>query len=628
MARTNPKRLSDKDAGADVLKKFRIAEEHWSQFHKEAATDHTVFSLALPVKAPQGYNVIYPDTGRTIVTTAADHIAADSPKVQVPEAGLSKTAQERSERLEKGLQAALYRSQSALLENPLRTLCINALWSGMMVAQGPIFDADAWGLEPVESDSKTYDGTYADAVDAYQSTKKVAWPFFWRPVDPRYFFPDPGTTGKKWVIVSYQRTAGDIQYQWPQWDMKLKGSSVALTEQTLLTWYEYWSETERIYMVGSEVIDRAPHRYGKPPFQVRAAGYGEDSGLPHERFRSILWAARSLLLAEIGAWSHRDALIRRTAWTQMLAAKGSGFDSLEPGTVKEIDQEILKDPNLIRAVTEINPIAIQAVDGEIASLTHQIQRATFPDVVQGFGVSRTGYGNNSLVAQAKVKYAVVVINLQSLVQEFLADLAHCVEHVVQEDVPVWGHTKWGEADAVLKPSDVSGLRYVVVTINPKLPADRANEVEIGGALLDRGVIDRDYYLQEFVGVENPGEMRIRVLRDRALDSPEIQRVLSFAAALKGGYMEYVLNQASSLGMDPAALLSILGFGNPSQQAPAANQGAGAPQNVAAQRQAAGGGPTMFGGAQKAQPQAPGPQQAVRDQVTPGLAIRGPQAANV
>lgn len=614
------KKKSETLAAEDVLAKFRVAENYWKPLHSEMETDKAIFNLALPVRAPDGYNVIYPDTGRTIVMTAADHVAGDSPKVQVPEAGLSKAAQDRSERLEKGLQAALYRAQAALLENPIRTLVINGLWSGMMVAQGPIFDAEAWGMEPVESD---YDDgeAYADDRDEYEDNKKVKWPFFWRAIDPRYVYPDPGTCGKKWVIVSYERIAGDIKAQWPQWDMRLKGTSSdqPLPEDAKVQWYEYWDETKRIYMVGGEILDQRPHRYGKPPFQIRSAGYGDDSGKPEERFRSILWPARSLLVAQIGAWSHRDALIRRTAWTQMLAPKNAGFDSLEPGTVKELEERFLADPNLIRAVSEINPVAISAVDGEIASLDFQIEKATFPNVVQGIRAKgiNSGYGQNSLVAQAKVKYGAVAVNLKSLLEEFLVDLAHCVEKVVEEPVPVWGHTQWGSVDSVLRPEDIDGLRYVVVTVNPKLPADRANEVEIGGAMLDRGVIDKDTYVQDFLGYENPGEMRIRVLRDRALDSPEIQRVLAFAAALKGGYLDFVMDQAATLGIDPGTLLSVLGFGNPSQQAPAANQGAGAPQNVAAQRQ--GSSPTMFSGTQKTQPGSP---SAVRDAAVPGVSIGG------
>lgn len=588
-------------AAEDVIRKFTTSETYFKQLHGEMEYDNRIFELNLPVKAPNGFNVIYPDTGRTIVMTAADHIAGDSPKVQVPQMGLTKKSQDRSERLEKGLQASLYRIQSDGTENPIRTLVINGLWSGMMVAQGPLFDADEWGLVPVGSDYEGSDA-YKDALDEYETNKRINWPFLWRAIDPRYFFPDPGTMGKEWVIIHYERTAGSIKEQWPEWSGKLKGSNVPVPDDTLLEWYEYWDESRRIYMIGSDILDQRPHRYHRPPFQVKSAGYGnEASAFPHERFRSILWPARSLLLAEIGAWSHRDALIRRTAWTQVLAAKGSGFDSIEPGTVKEIDERFLTDPNLIRSFSEINPVAIQAVDGEIASLSQQIQKATFPDVVQGIrakGIA-SGYGQNSLVAQARVKYGAIVVNLTSLIQEMLVALAGCVENVVEEPVPVWGKTKWGMLDATLTPDDVSGLRYVVVDINPKLPADRANEIELGGVLLDRGVIDTDFYLQEYVGVEEPGQMRIRVLRDRALNDPSIQRVLALHAALKGGYIDYVMEAAKDIGMDPTQLLSVLGFGNPSQQAPAANQGAGNPQNVAAQRQ--GGQATLFGGNQNAQP---------------------------
>ena len=199
------------------------------------------------------------------------------------------------------------------------------------------------------------------------------------------------------------------------------------------------------------------------------------------------------------------------------------------------------------------------------------------------------------------------------------DFGRCVQYVVDEPVYVWGQTKWGMVDAVLKPSDINDLRHVQVTVNPKIPADRANEIEIGGVLMDRGAIDLDTYIQDFVGYENPGEMRQRVLRDRALQSPEIIRVMALWAALKGGYIDKVMEMAQMIGMDPGALLAALGFGNPSQQAPAANQGAGAPQNVAAQRQ--GNSPTMFSGTQKAQP-VPGSPADVRNAAVPGLAIGG------
>lgn len=605
---------------SDILAKFKTAETYWGPLHNQMERGNKIFNLELPVTAPAGYNVIYPGTGNTVVMTAADHITGDAPKVKVPEAGLKKDAQRRSEVLEKGLQAALYRFDATTTENTQRTIVINGLWSGMMVSQGPIFNGEAWGLEPI---AEEYDSvaSYNEDRDGYDTDKRVNWPFLWWAPDPRHVYPDPGTTGKKWVIVHFERIVGEIRAQWPS--AKLNGSDgKPLPDDFKMQWYEYWDENYRVYIAGNEELDSRKHRYGKPPFQIRSTGYGNDSSpRPEQRFRAIFWAAESLIQAEIGAFSHRDALIRKTAWSTMLAPINSNFKSLEPGTIQYDQRENLENPAMIRSVSEINPIAIQSVSQEIQELDFEIQKATVPNVVQGIrakGIS-SGYGQNSLVAQAKVKYGAAVRNLTTLMQEFLVDLAHCVEYVVQDDVPVWGHTKWGMMDAVLNPTDIDGLKYVVVTINPKLPADRANEIEIGGVLLDRGVIDTDFYLQEYVGVENPGEMRIRVMRDRALQAPEIQRVMSLWAALDGGFIDEVLKMAVAIGMDPGMLLAILGFGTPQQQTPATNQGAGAPQNVAAQRQ--GGSATMFGGAQKSQP-APGSPSDVRNQAAPGVPIGG------
>ena len=64
-------------------------------------------------------------------------------------------------------------------------------------------------------------GDYSDTAEyeeekaEYETNKKVEWPFFTRALDPRNVYPDPGTVGRKWVIVRYQRAAGSIKQQWP-----------------------------------------------------------------------------------------------------------------------------------------------------------------------------------------------------------------------------------------------------------------------------------------------------------------------------------------------------------------------------------------------------------------------------
>lgn len=634
----------------DIMARFQDAQQYWGLLHAEQNTDRTMFNLQQTVSVPQGYNVIRPATANSIILTAADHIAGDAPQVEVPPSGISKAAQDRSERLEHGLQDALWRFQSGHVENPLRSLVITGLWSGMMVSQGPIFDGAEWGMIPVESEYGEGE-TYEYAKSEYEDNKRTSWPFFWRVVDPRYVFPDPGTVGQEWVIVSYQRTAGSVKQQWPSWDMRLKDMSrqdKPLQSGTLINFMEYWDAKYRAYIVGAgarlggftgtgvssssgQFLDGPrEHRYGKPPFQIRSMGYGEDAGLPHERFRSILYPARSLINQEIAALSQLDAMMRRTAWSVVMTPIGSGFDSIEPGTIKEMDPDAIEKT---KPFSEIQPAVIQSLMAELQFLSEQIQGATFPDVLQGISAKgiHSGYGQNSLVAQAKVKYGAAVTNLQGLLADFLIDFTRCVEYVVGEPVPIFGHTRWGAVDSKLSPEDVSDLKKVNVIVNPKLPTDDANDIAIGQILLGLGAIDMDTFVEKFAHFQFPGEMKIRVLRDKALMSPEIQRVLALAAALENGYIDYVMEAAQKLGMDPGMLLATLGFGVPTQtgqggfggqqgaqQAPP-QQAGGQPQNVSPQMALPQ--QSLFGGNLKPQPQA-GSQRAVRDQAAPGLAING------
>jgi hypothetical protein len=636
----------------DIMARFQDAQQYWGLLHAEQQTDHTMFNLQQLVSVPQGYNVVRPATANSIISTAADHIAGDSPQVEVPEAGLSKDAQSRSERLEHGLQDALWRFQSGHVENPIRSLVLTGLWSGQMISQGPIFDGAEWGMIPEES-KYTDTEAYKLAKDDYDDTKRTEWPFFWRVLDPRNVYPDPGTVGLQWVIVNYQRTAGSVQQQWPSWDMRLPGMSKSdkpLQSGRLIQFMEYWDEKYRAYIIGAgapgggaftgtaaftgtgsqqQFLDGPrEHRYGKPPFQIRSTGYGEDAGLPHERFRSILYPARSLINQEIAAFSQLDAMMRRTAWSVVMTPIGSGFDSIEPGTVKEMEPE---DIDKTKPFSEINASVIQSLMQELQFLSEQIQEATFPNVVQGVrakGIT-SGYGQNSLVAQAKVKYGAAVVNLQALLADFLIDFARCVQYVVGEDVPVFGQTRWGVADSTLKRDDIGDLRKVLVTVNPKLPTDDANDIAMGQILLGLGAIDLDTFITDFAHYQFPGEMRVRIMRDKALMSPEIQRVISLAAALESGHIQYVMQAAQTIGMDPGQLLATLGFGVPTQQGQggfggqlgaqqqAPQQVGGQPQNTAPQMAVPQ--QSLMGGNMKPQP-TPGGQSDIRNAVAPGISI--------
>lgn len=630
----------DKDSALSLLS---LADSYWGDLHGEMSIDYDITQNNQVIAVPKGYDAYYTGTASSTIGAAADHITGDRPSIAVPEASTAKTARDRSERIEKGLQAAQTQVDSKQTDNIRRTVVVNGLWSGMFCTKGPIFQAEAWGVTPTQ-DKYSGDGAedeYQSDLDLYLQKKKLNWPIYRRAVDPRYIFPDPGTTGRKWVLQKYLRNVGEIKDQW-DWDGRTDGmgkKDPPLPDTAMVDFVEYWDEHYRIYIVGNQMIDQVrEHYYGKPPYQIRSAGYGIDTGTPVERFRSIIYPARTLISAQIAILNQIIAITRRTAWPMALQPTGAGLDEVAPGKIKDIPMEYI---DKIRAFDIHNPQIITGLIQVYDTLGSQIEEATFPNVVKGIraqGIA-SGYGQNSLVAEAKVKFGPAVTNLEALEQDYNIALAHCVQHVIEEPLPVWGQTKWGMLDAVLDPEDLKDLRNVVVTINPKMPTDRANEVAIGQILLQLEAIDKATFIQDFAGYGQPGEMLERIASDKAMASPEIQRIINLAAIMENGYFDYLLEAAKKLGMPPGQLLQILGLGAPPGGGAPPGETPGQPNSVAAQIGVRPAVPSqsILGQPNKAQPngpltgslsarpreaQTPGSATNVRDRAVPGVSIGG------
>jgi hypothetical protein len=557
----------------EVLDMAKDDEKFWGQLHGEQEIDHIKFRLLQTINVPEGYNRVRPSTGNSVVMTLADHVAGDMPQTKVPEANLTKVAERRSEKIEKFLQASHARFLSAEPVNQVRTMAINFGWAGMAVSQGPIFIPDVWGTTPERGSFESAE-EYEDAMAEYEATKKMKWPFWWRMIDPRFAYPDPGTIGKEHVIIQYERIAASIRAQWPEWTGYRTGTTTKLANSQRVHWVEYWDTSYRMYIAGGEELDTSKHPYGKPQFQIRAAGFGDDTGEPHERFQSLLYPARSLLDQEIRCLTQLDAVMRQAAWSTVLTPENSGLKAIVPGEVQYLKRE---DIAATRPFTEVRGEVVQALLAEHDIISQGIEDATFPSVVKGVrakGVG-SGYGQNSLAALGKIKFGSVAVACQTLLQEFNEDYLRCVERVVGESVPVWGQTEQGFIDFEIKPEDIAGYYYNIVTLNPKLPIDRANEIQIGSVLYNngQGVIDAATYLSDFGGYEQPDELRVKVLRDQVMRLPQIQQILMIAALEETGMLDYVLQKAREFGMDPLAMMQALGLIQPPSPPPQGPGGA-------------------------------------------------------
>ena len=606
-----------------ILNRKTEGERYWGALHGAQDMDDQYFNLRRPTWAPKPYDadIIYPPTGNSIVTTLADHVAGDSPQIKVPEANLGLRAQGRSERLEKGYQGALARFRATADVDPIRGIVTSFGWAGQVVSKGPIFDPSSWGLKP-ESDDYSDGDSYEDAMNEYEARKKTEWPFYWEICDPRTVFADPGTHGRKWVVVAFQRRVGEIAAQWPEWDKRTVGMSKndsPMPDDSKVDWIEYWDEHFRAYMVGGEFIDGPrPHRYGKPPFQIRSAGLGKESGEPEEVCRSMIFPVRNLLDAEIRTSSQMSVMIRNTAWTTILSVRNKGLTEIQPGKIVDmVDAESIA---AVRPLTEYKPEVFQGIMAHGQAISSMIEEGTYPNVVKGIkakGIA-SGYGQNSLVAQAKVRFGPVAVALQQVLSDFFRDLAFCIENVVQEPVPVWGPMAGGFVDAVLDPKDIDGYYFNVVTVNPMVPGESAVALQEGEHLLNLGAIDMGNFSQKYAGIENPGEMRTLVMRDKIMNSPEFQRIATVEAAVQTGILDRAIEIAQKYGLDPLPFFQVLGLGIPGQQQ---LPNTPAPTNPAQQavQNPLGGSPTATAKTQPL-PGAPGPQAAVRNAAAPGVPI--------
>lgn len=576
-----------------VMDKRRRLESYWGTLHALQEYWHRLFMLELQVSVPDGYKVVYPGTGNDVVEVLADHVAGEGALLKVPVPTTHITAQRRSEHLEKWLQAAMARFQAEDLGDPVRSIVVDLAWAGMCVSQ-LLFDPGVWGKDPMTKASSMSKEKLDEALDEYNADKKQNWPFVWRTIDPRYVYADPGTHGKEYVIVSYMRNVGEIAAQWRNWSRKGPGMDTPYNDTDEVEWTEFWNRKWKMYIAAGEVVEKTEHRYKKPPFRIKSSGLGKQSGKPHEQYRSILAAAGNMIEQEVYVACQLDAVMRNAAWTSMMTPIGSSFKKLMPGKTIRMKPE---DIELTKAVTEIKPEVVTALMTEFQWVDQKIQGSTYPNVVKGMKVSDVGYTTNSLAALARIRFGAPQNAAQLIIAGSMTDLLQCVEDVVEETVPVYGQTKKGFVDISLSPKQVAGTRYVTCKLNPKLPVDRANEVQIGTMLREQGAIDQDTFIEDFAGYEQPEEMRIRVMRDRIMAMPFIDSILQLAAAEEMGMLDWLQEKMEAMGLPPQALMGQL-LGMLQLGAPA---GSGAPTGAPgnATNGAGGGTPdtTMFPTAQ-------------------------------
>lgn len=473
--------------------------------------------LDIPIATPRGIEFCAPPTAPSTVNDAADHLAGNWPEFNVKPLKETQTAEKDMERLIKGLNATyelLSREYGKALH---RTMAIHGGWSGMMAARVGV--REGWDV-----DNPTIKDIY------------------WHPVDPRYVFPDPGSLGKEFVIYRRRATVGSVRQAWPDWEGQWYSPAgwgnwntgpdsrpklnERLPDWMVVDWIEYWDDKVKCFLSNGYPVfreqygqDLLPHGLGINPFIIRSSGYGDDTGEPHERFRSILYSIFNMLESEARLWTQYKWIIEDTAWPVMLAHDSLRSLDLEPGKVNYASDINVVDKG-IRSVRD-DGIEPKAVVDTLTWVQSTIERATYPQVLRGQAPNgvRSGYPIAILSTQAKLKFASPADALQAMLEELAYKTLAVVKNRFQTPCEVIDGYK-------LQPDDYDKyLGRVQAKLEPNLPTDKAALIPILELAVGSLGYPKEHALKD-LGMEDPVELRDLRLAEDLAEDPRVRQVMA------------------------------------------------------------------------------------------------------
>ncbi len=418
-----------------------------------------------------------------------------------------------------------------------RTLAIHGGWSGMMAAMIGLHDG--WDMD-----------------------KPTVKDLYLQPVDPRYVFPDPGSLGKEFVIYRARRTVGSIRQKWPDWEGQWYAPAgwgfwnqgpdtrprlnERLPDFMVVDWIEYWDDTHKCFISNGHPVfqptyglDLIPHGLGINPFIIRSAGYGDDTGEPHERFRSMLYYVFSMLEAEARLWTQYKWIVEDTAWPVIIAHDSMKPLDLTPASVNYVS-DVTDVQKGIRTLREdaVDPKALVDV---LAWVQSTIERATYPVILKGQAPSgiRAGYPIAILSTQAKLKFASPSDALKSVMEEIAYKALAIIQNRIQVPLEVID-------GFVLKPEDYNKyLGRISVKMDPNLPTDVAASIPKLELAVGSLGLPKEKALRE-LGYEDPVELReLRAAEDLSED-PRVRQVMAeyFLKFLAPDYAEAVKQETT------------------------------------------------------------------------------------
>lgn len=585
---------------AAIMRRLDELRRYYRRRDEEIRRDVELYNLDFKLDLPKGFHQVKAPTTKAICDRAADRLGAGRVQTHIDPRRPGKAERDHVEQLERACPAILWLARKRRKSNPMRQMALHAFNRGGWVAK---MQLDLTGLEELEETG----GTTAERKRRlFQRMERFPLILDVRPIESIY--PDPETDGDNVVFEHYNRRLGDIKRNYPGregwWDSQVLTSRRKVSkwsDDTVLRYTEVWTPDWRAALVEDQFVPigdmpegPVPNLMGRPPYWQRLAGFGDDSGEPHNRVVSILRGIRDTSRSMSRLLSIVDALAESDAYGALVAKEGDrGIDSFElaPGVINPMEHPELVKPvriesNLPAVLQGLGVMQAQAEIGAVPS-----EAIGQPSPVRR-GAPASGIVAAITTGQASMLIDPVKDALELFLSDFFPFSFYVLDAVVAEELPLYAQVgRESYVQLTLSPKVIDG-HYGPVYVELKL---RAPEEDYARWQLGVTAIQvmgpQPWIFERFFGMENAEELVKEMSAHQLASSPPVQqymaeRLVALLQAKIEGLPDMVPGQrvaapAGEQVMAPGPVLGE-GFGPRGQQMP---QDAGLPQDALANAEA-------------------------------------------
>lgn len=548
--------------------RYRAVEQYQRAWRQEAQAAIRLYELTWEMTGvPDNVPITIPSTARAIIEEATDHSDFDPHwlNVHTPTYGLTEDAEQQASRLRTFFPGwCAYQISHMNDVSPFRDYVKNGYLTGKRVYK-VVTDFDEWPRLSLEDGAQEQDRVKAERQ--LERDREFVVPIVLRAPDPMAIYEDPSLGQKRWVIEAYEHTPMEILPLYENW-IPSAGSREEWEErwqsdQTMLTVWDCYQIGEKDGVKGlwhQVLINEAPQGQdpmvmgadgpqseaefmpNEPfPYIVRFTGFGrQSSGKYEEKARGLLFAVKSLLMAEARRETQLDSIIASYAWPTLFVTGPRTRFSVEwgPNVVNYV-------PPGVTATTVNAPIPSGPIQQALAVIQAGIERGTFGSVIRGDKPPQTTSAAQLAIlsGQARLRFGSTSIHHEADLGLIYEKVGIIIKDALKAPVTIW---QLNDTDAdepnklVLKPDDIPGKLSVHVEVMTDPAEEQERRAQLAILLFDKGLIDLEE-ARERSGIRDTAAMRRRVLRDKVLlESPNILSALG---------ERYLLES----GLDPAAL---------------------------------------------------------------------------